>query len=142
MKTLTTLMILVLIPILSYSQDSYPKRLIIGSDTVVAITQEQSRQMTKAFIENSYLNETNDSLEQKIIYLQSNRVNDSTIIANLNTQIGNLEQIQTNTLLENQRLIEDLEATDKELIKQQRIGKFKSIGIGILIVLSIILSAK
>lgn len=98
--------------------------------------------MTKAFIENSYLNETNDSLEQKIVYLISSRVNDSTIIANLNTQLSNTEQIQSNTLLENQRLIEDLEATDKELKKQQRIGKFKSIGIGVLVVLSIILSAK
>ena len=114
--------------------------MVIEGDTVVAITQDQSRKITKAFIQLNYLGELTDSLERKVIYLQSNRVNDSTIIENLNQQIVSLNEINANCELENERLLSDLSKTDKELIKEQRKNKLQNIGLGVLAALAIILS--
>ena len=122
------------------SQNSYPKKLVIEGDTVVAITQDQSREMTKAFIELNYLGELTDSLEQKVVYLQSNRANDSTIIGNLGQQIVSLNEINANCELEKERLLDDLSKTDKELVKEKRKNKFQNIGLGVLAALAIILS--
>ena len=140
MKTLLLLMTFLLIQTSLFSQDTYPKKLVIGGDTVVAITQEQSREMTKAFIELNYLGEMVDSLEQKVIYLQSNRVNDSTIIGNLGQQIVSLNEINANCELEKERLLDDLSKTDKELVKEQSKNKLQNIGLGLLAALAIILS--
>lgn len=96
--------------------------------------------MTKAFIELNYMGEVVDSLEQKVVYLLSTRVNDSTIISNLGMQIVSLGEINENCSLENKRLLDDLSKTDKQLKKEKLKNRIQNVGLGVLVVLSIILA--
>ena len=124
----------------SYSQSTYPKRMLIDGDTVVAITVEQSKKVNKTFLEKNYYKTVTESLGKKVTLLEMNSNIDYIIINKLKVQIDNLNLIISNKQKAMDKQKEDLDATDRELKKSKRKNRFKKVGLGMSIAANIVLS--
>lgn len=122
MKELVISTILVLIVTLGYSQDTYPKLIVIDSDTLVGITQQQSRDINRVFIEWGSCIEISDSLQQKVSLLKEKVIVDSLTIIEKVSKVSIVEELLSNEKLISSRLKSDLVDTDRELKREQERG--------------------
>ena len=130
----------------SYSQSSFQRTQVINGDTVVVITMDEAKKINKTFISKNHYKTVNDSLSKKVVLLKARVQNDSVIIGDLKFQIDKLEEVLINEQKVTDKLIEDLEATDKQLRKVKRKNVIKRVGLGVSVglnaVLVILLSTK
>ena len=61
-KTFLLLSILILTQLSSFSQEGYPKKIVIDGDTLCAITIDQVRKLNFVYIKDDFLKEMNDTL--------------------------------------------------------------------------------
>ena len=91
--------------ILSYSQEIYPKEVVLNNDTVICITEDQLKEINIVFNENSYYKDVIDSTK--------------VIIYNINETLSNTRK----TYLEYGKLIvlmnEQLESTNKKVLNAE-----------------------
>lgn len=120
--------LLILLPILSLSQEIYPKEVTIGSDTVICITENQLKEINAVFEENKAYRTIIDSTDTVI----------SSINGNILLQQENLQDyVKLTTLLKEQlndtnKKVDNAEQNIKvlqEQLKQQR-GKTIKLAIG------------
>jgi len=133
------LTLLVLIATLSYSQTTYPRKIILDGDTLVAVTIEQMKVINKTFIHDSYQQIVVDSLGEQIVLLNAKIENNQLIYENQKIQIDNLDQIINNQQLINNRLEENLNQTLSELKVQRRKRVIVQLGLSISTVINIVL---
>ena len=107
---------------LGYSQDTYPKLIVIDSDTLVGITQQQSRDINRVFIEWGSCIEISDSLQQKVSLLKEKVIVDSLTIIEKVSKVSIVEELLSNEKLISSRLKSDLVDTDRELKREQERG--------------------
>lgn len=93
MKRLILLVILIINSLWSISQSGYPKEVIQGKDTVVAITYTQLRSINTELELSKGNKEIIDSLESSVVvYRKALKLNDS-LVVNLNSQIAEKDKM-------------------------------------------------
>lgn len=93
MKRLILLVILIINSLWSISQSGYPKEIIQGKDTVVAITYTQLRSINTELELSKGNKEIIDSLESSVtVYRKALKLNDS-LVVNLNSQIAEKDKM-------------------------------------------------
>lgn len=88
MRKLILLLTLIIIPLISLSQNGYPKEIVLKGDSVIAFTYGQVKEINKAIVE---LEETKKELiiADSIVSTCDSMVSTGTVlIHNLNTQIS------------------------------------------------------
>lgn len=96
---------------LSFSQEGYPRKIIIDKDTVCAITIAQVDSVNKAFVNNDKCNEEKDSLNSQINNYETLVEGQDRVIASQGKEI----EIQKNISAEKDTII----ASDEKLLKKQ-----------------------
>jgi predicted RNase H-like nuclease (RuvC/YqgF family) len=119
-----------LMVLLSFCQDTYPRMMVINGDTVVAVTVRQAKKINRTFAKEEYYRTENDSLEKKIILLETKIENNTITIGNKSFQIDKFENILANEQEFTDELEETLEVVYDELRKEKRKNKFKKWIIG------------
>jgi len=114
-----------------YCQDTYPRLMVIEGDTVVAITVRQAKKINKSFVQEEYYRTVNDSLEKKIVLLETKVKNGSIIIGHREFQINQYEDILANERSFTQELENTLDLVYDELKREKRKNKFKKWVIGV-----------
>ena len=99
--------------------------MVIEGDTVVAITVRQSKKINKAFVKRDYYRTVNDSLEKKIVLLETKIKHNSIIIGHRDFQIDKFEDILANEQAFTQQLESTLEIVYDELKREKRRNKLK-----------------
>ena len=93
MKRLILLVILIINSLWSISQSGYPKEIIQGKDTIVAITYTQLRSINTELELSKGNKEIIDSLESSVVvYRKALKLNDS-LVVNLNSQIAEKDKM-------------------------------------------------
>jgi len=92
-KRLILLVILIINSLWSISQSGYPKEIIQGKDTIVAITYTQLRSINTELELSKGNKEIIDSLESSVVvYRKALKLNDS-LVVNLNSQIAEKDKM-------------------------------------------------
>lgn len=117
--------------LLSFCQDTYPRMMVINGDTVVAITVRQAKKINRTFVKEEYYRTENDSLEKKIILLETKIENNTITIGNKSFQIDNIGKILANEQEFTKELEETLEVVYDELRKEKRKNKLKKLILGV-----------
>jgi len=109
-KTLTTLLICLLTVQFCFCQSGYPKLQVIGTDTIISLTQNQA----KVFVKKKY------ELEKANIYIDSlsNRLNKCSAL--VNTQSETIDAIKAQSAI-----TDELLKKSREIAKQQTIDNKK-----------------
>ena len=108
-----------LIAILSFCQETYPKKIYIESDTVLAITDEQLIIINETFDELDYYKVKNDSLYIDLIIhkeLIEKQLNINSILVSKNTEIS----IENDNLYRKDQINTDIIELYKKDLKHQK----------------------
>ena len=127
---------------LSFSQIGYPKKIVIGKDTIVAVTQNQVKQLNILHFDYKECNEIKDSLI-------ANTKKDSILIesqkkysVSLENQLSTQGKILLNTTDVNLQLNKDLKEAQKlynrQKIKTGIVGGMFTVVLGALVTLLIV----
>ena len=127
---------------LSFSQVGYPKKIVIGKDTVIAVTQKQVKQLNILHFDYKECNEIKDSLI-------ANTKKDSILIesqkkysVSLENQLSTQGKILLNTTDVNLQLNKDLKEAQKlynrQKIKTGIVGGMFTVVLGALVTLLIV----
>lgn len=127
---------------LSFSQVGYPKKIVIGKDTVIAVTQKQVKQLNILHFDYKECNEIKDSLI-------ANTKKDSILIesqkkysVSLENQLSTQGKILLNTTDVNLQLNKDLKDAQKlynrQKIKTGIVGGMFTVVLGALVTLLIV----
>jgi|688.fasta_scaffold487669_3 hypothetical protein len=127
---------------LSFSQVGYPKKIVIGKDTVIAVTQKQVKQLNILHFDYKECNEIKDSLI-------ANTKKDSILIesqkkysVSLENQLSTQGKILLNTTDVNLQLNKDLKDAQKlynrQKIKTGIVGGMFTVALGALVTLLIV----
>lgn len=117
-----------LIATLSYSQNSFPKKLIIGEDTVIGITADQLKMINREFLENEVLRQVLDTTEAHIGVINGNIYK----IQQVSLNSVKLTAMMSEQIKETNKKVEILETAIDRLekeVKYQKIKTTKSIAI-------------
>lgn len=138
------LTILLLTKLSSYSQNTYPKKVLIEGRELVLITPDQAKKVNKAFLYMSHYRTLIDSLNFKIEILDSLNYNLGEISLSKTKQINNYKQLLINEQQVSARLLEDLNSTDIKLEKEYKKNEllkpilFGSVGLNVVLLLIIL----
>lgn len=123
-------------PLLSFSQNGYPKVILINGDTLIAITKNQQRRINLVKVERDYYEQYSDSLNVATDLLDIALVDCKELTDHFNKEIGNMKKLST----EQKRFIRQLRADFKDQgIKMERIKRFNTILGGYSIAVTVIL---
>lgn len=132
------LIIWVLTAQLSYCQGSYPKKLLIEGDTVVAITVDQAKKVNKAFISAGHYKEISDSLNVKIDVLEQKAVNNSFIIAKKDTIIKEWKEIVDLQYQAQAKVEKEYIAVNVKYINSKKWGRIKNQALGVSVIVTLL----
>ena len=125
-----------IVPLLSFSQNGYPKVILINGDTLIAITKDQQRRINLVKVERDYYKEYADSLNVATDLLDIALVDCKELTDHFNKEIGNIKKLST----EQKRFIRQLRADFKDQgIKMERIKRFNTILGGYSIAVTVVL---
>jgi hypothetical protein len=126
MKNLISIILLVFIVNVAYSQNKYPIVTIIKNDTLICFTIEQSRQITIWNEERKECAELQKVDREKVIELEGINKKQLVIISNLETEINQHKATITdkNNLL---KLCDEEKKSLKKEVRKQKTGKVLSI---------------
>jgi len=125
-----------IVPLLSFSQNGYPKVILINGDTLIAITKNQQRRINLVKVERDYYEQYSDSLNVATDLLDIALVDCKELTDHFNKEIGNMKKLST----EQKRFIRQLRADFKDQgIKMERIKRFNTILGGYSIAVTVIL---
>lgn len=108
---------------LSISQTGYPKKVIIGKDTVCAVTVAQLDSINSTYVDLDECRELTDSLNSQIKNQDKRAVKQADALANAEHQVDNLTYINeelTNTVDRNEKMIK-LKDNRIKWLKVQRV---------------------
>ena len=123
----------------SFSQETYPKKIVYKKDTLVAITIAQSRKINLMYLETRHCATIRGDLGRKIVLLTTKSANQDSIIVNLRAIIDSEKLRADNNKLEASKAVAQLEDTDAKYKKDKVKVTFRGVVIGV--VVGIILSA-
>ena len=119
---------------LSYSQNTYPKQIVLNNDSVVVITKLQLKKANKIFANEAYLSDRIKLIEQELDYT----------IVELKIQENKAKELNSKIeeLLESKREKEkEIDSLNEKLIKQKAKSQRRGLGllgtVGIIILLVI-----
>lgn len=115
---------------LSYCQTSYPSKIVIEGDTLVAITVDQAKKVNRAFISADHYKKLSDSLELKASILKEKSENDSSIIQKKDVNIGRLESIVGLQDQANVKLKEEYDSVTTKYMRSREWGRIKNQALG------------
>jgi len=128
------------IPLLAFSQSTYPKKLVINGDSLVLITQNQAEEINVVYIE---LDECTATLNSKASDIENLNEINSTLesqIINLEKVIEIKDSVETEQQLQNTHLQNNIEIERKTVKKLKFkkklftfVGTAVGVGIGFLI---------
>ena len=140
---LITFAVLVLTVVSSYCQKTYPNKLIIDNDTVVAITVDQLREINVVYERLNQCGEENDYLNKKVFLMDEIIANTDGLATLYELENDNLKKIVVNKQREieiNRKKVNELSMElDSEVKKNKLIKPILSTSIALNIVLILIL---
>jgi len=104
--------------------NKYPKKFTLESDTVVAITPNQTREINRTYISLQFYKSTTDTLEKKIEILNSKLENDSLQILELNQQITLCESTNKNKDILQQKTEQEYQKVQSDINKLRKSNKW------------------
>ena len=123
----------------SFSQETYPKKIVYKKDTLVAITIAQSRKINLMYLETQHCAAIRDDQGRKIVLLATKSANQDSIIVKLRDIIDAEKLRADNNKLEATKAVDQLEDTDAKHKKDKVKVTLRSIVIGVIV--GILLSA-
>jgi len=122
-----------------YSQETYPKKLVINSDTLVAITEKHTKIINKCFIDVFYCNIENDSLRKEVKILKEVVKNDSLVITSQSLDLTKYQEIITNKGKINETTIKELDKLKIQLEKEEKLSNTRVMVLGGSLVINVVL---
>lgn len=122
-----------MIPILSYSQTLYPKKIVLNKDTVVVITPKQLKLSNQKMLMTGYYRRVSDTLmKEKAKYLKSITIYQ--VIIDEQSNLNSIADAQIRALINQLEIDKQICDEEKQIQKKKnrrRIGIALLIGLGL-----------
>lgn len=123
---------------LSYSQETYPKKVVINKDTLVAITEKHTKIINECFIDVIYCNIENDSLKKEVKILKEVIKNDSLVISGQSLDLTKYQQIDTNK----SKIIEtngrEIDKLKEQVEKEKKMSETRATILGVSLIANVV----